>query len=243
MKEVICKSIRRWFEKMKKEKSRLLFLVAGFFSIVFLAIPLLLKIPFINGLAYIFLESLGNYKSSYFEACGAMIGTFLAVASAIRIQQKSEEEQRIHNIKKTATIIYWDIKMFYREHDILASRIQDELTQYHAKEQTEEGVIEKFLTLREFSGVHIDANWISTVAELVGVLEQSTIDDIYWFYGEVTNLKNKLEQVNDYSLADINTIRRHLYNIGVKDGYYKENKRMSNVLRVLEKLIKDENKG
>lgn len=240
MKWEICKYRKRWFGNIKKEKIKFLFSLAMFFSLVFLAIPLLLKISFFYEMAQFLLEDLGSYKASYFEACGAMIGTFLAVSSAIYIQYKQEEKQKTYDIKKNATIIYWDIKMFYREHDILASRIKDELTLYYAKEQTEEGVIERFLKLREFSGVHIDANWISTVAELICVLGQSTIDDIYWFYGKITNLKKKLEQIDNYNIDDIKTIQRHLYNIGMKGTYYKENEKIKNVLEILDKLIEDD---
>ena len=159
------KCTKKVCELLVEKKITILFITAIVLSICFLCVPLLLKCQCIYENVQKILASLGNYKSSYFEACGAMIGTFLAVTSAIWIQQKSEEKQKADIIKKNATIIYWDIKMFYRENDILASRIQDELKQLQENKQTEEDVIKKFMFLREYSGVYIDANWISTVAE------------------------------------------------------------------------------
>ena len=105
--------------------NNLLFLCAVFFSILFLMIPIILMFPCAQNLIKFFLNAMGPYKASYLETCGAMIGTFLAVTSAIWIQVRSEAKQRNDAIKKYATIVYFDIDKFYRENDIFASCVID----------------------------------------------------------------------------------------------------------------------
>ena len=111
------KKIEVKISKKTNRTNNALFICAIIFSILFLAIPILLKLPCLQNLIKLFLNRMGPYKASYFEACGAMIGSFLAVISAIWIQNRSEAKQRNDAIKKYATIVYFDIDKFYQNKD------------------------------------------------------------------------------------------------------------------------------
>lgn len=181
---------------------------------------------------------MGPYKASYFEACGAMIGTFLAVTSAIWIQNRSEAKQRNDAIKKYATIVYFDIDKFYQENDIFASRVIDLQQESALHKKSKTNIVKEFEQWRQYASIHIDTEWISTVAELGAVFDKETIDDIYGFYGKVEYIKGKLDTVIDPSCDDIKMIASHLHGIGERKTYYRPNQTISAILEKLDDLIK-----
>lgn len=224
--------------KKTNRTNNALFICAIIFSILFLAIPILLKLLCLQNLIKLFLNRMGPYKASYFEACGAMIGSFLAVISAIWIQNRSEAKQRNDAIKKYATIVYFDIDKFYRENDNFASRVIDLHQSYAQHKKSKDYIIKKFEQWRQYASIFIDHEWISTVAELGAVFDKQTIDDIYSFYGKVEYIKGKLDRVIEPSCDDIKMIASHLHNIGEKKTYYRPNQTILAILKKLDDLIK-----
>ena len=229
-----------YMKKKRKSKNlanNVLFFLATFFSVLFLAIPIILKFPCVYNLVTSFLSAMGTYKASYFEACGAMMGTFLAVTSAIWIQNRSEAKQRNDVIKKCATIVYFDIDKFYKENDVFSSRVIDLQIALEQRKKSKAIVLMEFEQWRQYASIHIDSEWIATVAELGIVLDKQTIDEIYGFYGKIEYIKNKLDTVVDLSCDDIKMIATQLTHIGERKTYYRPNKTILNILQQLEDLI------
>ena len=231
------KKIEVKISKKTNRTNNALFICAIIFSILFLAIPILLKLPCLQNLIKLFLNRMGPYKASYFEACGAMIGSFLAVISAIWIQNRSEAKQRNDAIKKYATIVYFDIDKFYRENDIFASRVIDLHQSYAQHKKSKEYIIKKFEQWRQYASIFIDHEWISTVAELGVVFDKTTIDNIYGFYGKVEYIKGKLNSITELSCDDIKMIVTQLHDIGEKKPSYKANQTILDILNELNDLI------
>ena len=227
-------------KKIIKYTNNVLFICAIGFSVLFLMIPLIIRIPFVHNAISFILNEMGPYKSSYFEACGAMIGTFLAVTSTIWLQNRSDVKQRNVVIKKVATIVYFDIDKFYKENDIFASRVIDLQKISARRGMAEDTILSEYEKWRQYASIHIDAEWIATVAELSAVLDKETIDNIYGFYGNVENVKNKLDNVVKPSLDDIKMISSQLHSIGDRKTYYKPNQTILDVLEQLDSLMKDE---
>lgn len=223
--------------KKIKQANQVLFIFAAIFSVLFLAIPLILKVSCLHNLITSFLSAMGPYKASYFETCGAMIGTFLAVTSAIWIQNRSEAKQRNDAIKKYATIVYFDINKFYQENDIFASRVIDLYQQCAQNKKSKTNTIKEFEQWRQYASIYIDADWISTVAELGVVFDKTTIDNIYGFYGKVEYIKGKLNSVTELSCDDIKMIVTQLHDIGEKKPFYKANQTILDILNELNDLI------
>ena len=229
-----------YMKKKRKNKNlanNVLFFLATFFSVLFLAIPLILKFPCVYNWVTSFLSTMGTYKASYFEACGAMMGTFLAVTSAIWIQNRSEAKQRNDVIKKCATIVYFDIDKFYKENDIFSSRVIDLQKASAQHKKSKANILKDFEQWRQYASIHIDSDWITTVAELGIVLDKQTIDEIYGFYGKIEYIKNKLDTVVDLSCDDIKMITTQLTDIGERKTYYRPNKTIVNIIKQLEDLI------
>lgn len=198
--------------------------------------PFLLKYNLFYNIVDSFMESLEyqEYKGAFIGAIGGMIGSGLAVTSALWMQSRAEMKQKEEVVKKRATIVYYDIELFYQETDILGNRIREALRQKNI-----EAKIEYFVKLRDYAGIHIDENWISNVAELKHVLGETTIKNIYRFYGKISELKRIIyEPRKEISEGDIKTADRLLYEIGKKDLYYKANDEMKIVLEELDKLMR-----
>ena len=156
-------------KKIIKYTNNVLFICAIGFSVLFLMIPLIIRIPFVHNAISFILNEMGPYKSSYFEACGAMIGTFLAVTSTIWLQNRSDVKQRNVVIKKVATIVYFDIDKFYKENDIFASRVIDLQKISARRGMAEDTILSEYEKWRQYASIHIDAEWIATVEELIEV--------------------------------------------------------------------------
>lgn len=69
------------------------FIIVSIIGGIFIVSPIILRVPFIRDFFSWFFRSLGNsdYKSSYIETFGAILGTFLAVTGTLWTQRKLDE--------------------------------------------------------------------------------------------------------------------------------------------------------
>lgn len=86
-------------------------------AILLLLCPLLIRINFIKGLFSVFLNPLGSFKGDYISVIGGIIGTFLAVLSAVSLNNsqlikeannKRNEEKTVISLKMKRLEIYID---------------------------------------------------------------------------------------------------------------------------------------
>lgn len=79
---------------MKKIKTA--YIVMLIITVLFLLIPLLLKIPFIACVVSWIMSGfrIADYKSSYLEVLGGIAGSWLAITGAIYTQRKFDEERK-----------------------------------------------------------------------------------------------------------------------------------------------------
>ena len=144
-----------------------------------LVMPLLLNIPFVLSALSWFLNSLEqvNYKVAYLGLIGAILGTYFAIMGAVWIQKKEKQEQEESEIKKTATIIYYDIKLGCLELINIAD--------------FKNGVISGY--------IHLVPDWIEKIASLA---TRTNIQKIYSIYGRFSNLKLKLNQMRGQNILE-----------------------------------------
>ena len=77
--------------------------------LLFLVIPLFLRINWVYDSLSWFLQPLrkSEYKSSYIEIIGAILGTFLAVTGTLWTQRKIDSVMEQKEIQKRALIVYY----------------------------------------------------------------------------------------------------------------------------------------
>lgn len=162
-------------KKTAKNSSKYLILFLIVPAAFFIGIPIILNIPYIKCLSSLFLESLGitEYKVAYIEFIGAILGTYLAILGAIWVQKREKNEQQKEETIKTATIVYYDIKLACLD---LINMIKWDKS--------------------ALSGdIYLVRDWIERVSNLPA--DKIDIQMVYRIYGDFNNAKLKLNQSRD----------------------------------------------
>lgn len=120
-----------------------------------------------------------EYTEAFIGIWGGIIGSFLGVLSAVWVQKWSENTQKRIQNRKFATIIFYDIDLFYREVNPLAVKVLADKPMIDTEE---------FNKIRR--DVLIVEDWIGAVAEMTGVFSKDDwISEMYLFYGTLNNLR------------------------------------------------------
>jgi hypothetical protein len=189
----------------RMKKKNLLFGISLAMAIALLLSPFLLKIEFISNIIRWCLSDLQyqEYKSAFIGTVGGMIGTFLAITGTLWVENIISKDDKEEITETNALIVYYDIKLFYREVSSLAMHIASILGNPDRELKNHQ-----FKVFKKNSGIHIHADWISVVASLKHVLAPKQIEDIYGFYGQVNDMKRIIEkeEVSEGDMGKVNSI-------------------------------------
>ena len=182
---------------MKKPKN-FLFWLGCFASILFLMIPLVLHFfPAFESCISLLLSPLKSvdYKTTYIETIGAILGTYMAITGAIWTQRKIDEVAEKKEITKAATIVYYDFDFAFKDFEkilgLYSSRIKCQSNVLSSDEQ-----VEAFSKIINRYRVYIDDKWITNVANLAVVVSSEELKRIYGLYGDISTIKSVLSSVN-----------------------------------------------
>lgn len=164
------------------------FIIVSIIGGIFIVSPIILRIPIIRDFFSWFLKSLGNsdYKSSYIETFGAILGTFLAVAGTLWTQRKLDEVTLKKELKESALIVYYDF--YFALNDIITFVHSYMLTKQPITNTIDD--IEIYQKYRKKYRIYIDDNWIHNVAKLSSVMLTDEIKLIYKLYGDLCTIRN-----------------------------------------------------
>lgn len=192
----ICTTI--WACSRRYEKWTRVFIVAISSVSLFCIIPILLNSPLLFN-AVDFLSSglqYSEYKSSFLESIGGMLGTALAIIGALWTQHHFEQEEE-HKIDiKNTTVVYYDFKFAFTE---IRDRIEFCIKEHAGKP---EQICPNSITGRDlhqlFTGYHIliDYKWINNVASLPNEFTSNEIEHIYYIYGLINSINQSLVSIN-----------------------------------------------
>ncbi len=219
-----------------------LFVMVSIIGGIFIIAPLLLRIPCIYIAFSWFLQPLGDsgYKSSYVETCGAILGTFLAVAGALWTQKKIDEGTEKKELEESALIVYYDFKFAFN--DIIAF-----MNSYLFMQGKITNVIddfEKYKKHKEKYKIYIDDDWIHNVAKLSSVLSNDEIQMIYKLYGDLSTIKKVFNtSINEVSEDEDKSVYTIMFNTicsfdELKYSTYKEVVLKDNIKSIMERLKK-----
>ena len=175
----------------RKNYNKILFfasLTVGLIVAAFILSPLLLKINFVNEIMSNFLTELNTseYKSSYIESLGALLGTFFAVTAALLTQKFFDKSAEKKELKECATIIYYDFDFAIKQ------IIDSELSYKETQRRKESKILDKdfnwYEELRKSFTLYIDEKWIRNVAKLSHSLSNDNIKTIYDIYGDLNSV-------------------------------------------------------
>ena len=216
------------------KNTNLIFYITFALAIIFILSPLILRIPLIKNLVDMFFDPLiySDYKSSFLETIGSILGTVLAITGTLllqkKIDEKSEEEKRVkenNDIRFSIIVIYYDLKLALKDISTMHK------IAWISACTSEKDSFKSFYECARTINLYIDDNWIRNVASLHHVLDEDFLEDIFLLYGEISSIKSTLES-NIYdekkTLMACNLICKYysLYNLGsdspVLNNTYKE---------------------
>ena len=181
---------------MKKPKN-FLFWLGCFASILFLMIPLVLHFfPAFESCISLLLSPLKSvdYKTTYIETIGAILGTYMAITGAIWTQRKIDEVAEKKEITKAATIIYYDFDFAFKDFQKILG-LYSSRNKCHSNLSSDEQV-EAFSKIINRYRVYVDNKWIANVANLADVVSSENLKRIYGLYGDISTIKSVLSPVN-----------------------------------------------
>lgn len=182
---------------MKKTKN-FLFWLGCFASLLFLMIPLIVHLfpgfeSFIS-LLLIPLKSV-EYKTTYIETIGAILGTYMAITGAIWTQRKIDEVAEKKDITNAATIVYYDFEFAFKDFKTILGLYSSRI-RCHSNVLSSDAQVETFSKIINRYRVYIDDNWITNVANLADVVSSEELKRIYTLYGDITTIKSILNSIN-----------------------------------------------
>lgn len=231
------KKIKALLVKFKNEGNSILLPISVLLSCIFLLSPFLLRYQCFFITIDSFFESLKytGYKEAFIGASGGMIGSFLAITGALWVERKLSKDNEKKEIEKIAAILYYDIKLFYKELSPLSTNIAW-IMGIPDKEQQRES----YIIYKNNAGVHIHSDWITLVASLKAILKKEEIEQIYTFYGNVSDIKLLIEKDN-LEAGIMGRVNSAINNLGIKVGStYLPNKEYAEILNHLKQIAKIE---
>lgn len=187
----------------RKERWTIFLILSGFLCVLFLFMPIILQNQCIASIVDSLLNGLryADYKSSFIESVGGMLGTVLAIFGALwadnelNQKQRKEEDRRQEKEQKqqdavNARIIYYDFLFVFQQMKEKYESASTETDDNLKKEAFHRSIINHRIL--------IDDQWIRTVA----VLPEDPFDHtkrhhIYSLYDRICSIRTAIENCQE----------------------------------------------
>lgn len=169
--------------KIRKWRKYWLFILMSFGLAPVIGFPLLLQIPEFNNMVSQFASGWehAQYKEAYIGVWGGIIGSGLGVLGAVFVQGVADDHQQSVIVKQAATVVYYDMLLFYKEISPFAST-------FLSKKNWNKKNIDQLMHLKR--PIIISDDWIHDVASMNGVFTKDDwIHEVYKFYGAVVAIQ------------------------------------------------------
>lgn len=182
------------------KKSRVTLCVLGGI-ILFVVIPLLLKIPGIKGFFSWWLDFTDNsdYKTAYIEIVCGMLGVFLSVLGALRTEdyfrRRDEEkaaEECFRFIHAELNRCFYKLQMIFRETRI-SCNLEDTGPDFRAA----------FCEVAKKHRLELNNEWISHMAQLNGKISKSEWNKLQMYFSRLAVIDNALHSGSSQEISDI----------------------------------------
>lgn len=200
--------MKKLFNKIKTNKQEnkkiiinksIIFYITLGLTALFILSPLFLRFSIIKNIVAFFFEPLTyeNYKSSFIETIGSIVGTILAITGTLflqkKIDQKVEEEKKEKeeiDIRRRIIVIYYDLKLAFDDISVMYKLFI--FSSFFVNNKPGE----EFYKSASKIELYVDNNWIQNVASLHDVFDEELLEKIFLIYGDICSIKNGLKTDN-----------------------------------------------
>lgn len=193
------------YKILKFVKSNFLFAFFISLAIVFIISPILLRVPMLKNGLLLLIEPLGQYKSSYIETIGAILGTFLAITGALWTQKRTDLKNEKKEQYKSVKIIYHN---FYRA-SLTISKFVDKLIRSEEDyiNTIDEDNLALFIKRKNEIKLYTSDEWLSNLTVVMPLLSKSEADDILELYFNFCRIKDIVEKdADELNLIEANEV-------------------------------------
>lgn len=165
--------------------------------LLYLAVPKLLNFHFVYNLVDAFFKSLQyiEYKSTFVEAVGSLLGTATAIFGALWADNFLEQAREQEEDAKNARVIYYDLKIIFGQ----LQKIMEDSSVNNSSNKVMNPIF--FGNYNLFAGtIHnyrilFDEHWIRTVASLPdSSFDTDLREHIYILYDHLCRIKHALDR-------------------------------------------------
>lgn len=169
-------------------KTTLYFIFICVITFLFVISPLLFRITFIYEFARRYLSVFKNvdYKSTYIETLGAILGAFLAITGAIWTQNLASKYKKKNKTEKNTLIIYYDFKFAMDSITDILAEIYPLIKKNSLPE--DESIINQFRRIKLKHKMYIDSNWRQLVADMHDELSANELREAQIMYSRLSVL-------------------------------------------------------
>ena len=221
----------------KKNSWNLVMFIACFATVLYLLIPLFLKIPFIREICACYLFKLGNseYKSAFAESIGGLLGSFLAIVAALWTQSYFTKEAEKQAAKEDMRVVYYDLIFATNETynilegvaktcgsispprpDIYEGDITSHIL-FDSRFEEEPKQLSIFKHDIHAYHIHVVDNWIRVVSALPDLFSKEEREHIYYMYGQINHINQAINAYmsapNDLKYDYLFAVYQRMYNL------------------------------
>ena len=173
-------------------KTTIYFILICVITFLFVISPLLFRIAFIYELAsrYLSVFKSVDFKSTYIEALGAILGAFLAITGAIWTQNIANKYEKKNKTEKDTLIIYYDFKFAMDGITEILAEIYPLIKKNSLPE--DEAIINQFRKTKSKHKIYIDSNWRQLVAEMQDELSVDELREAQIMYSRLSMISMNL---------------------------------------------------
>ena len=179
----------------KRSKQYKLWTAIVLFLII--AIPLLLKIPLVRSVISMWLYFSDNpdYKIAYIELVGGLLGTFLSVLGALRIENYLREQNAEHNRREYVNTLYVEMERCFKKlKDIHDETILNNYSKFRDLSTDDfNNFCDAFSIAAQKHRLNLNCNYITMLSSLHGHIDLGLWNNLQKYFSRLSVIDQALE--------------------------------------------------
>ena len=217
----------------EKKKSKVTLCIVGVVALFF-CIPILLKVPAIKGIFAWWLNFTDNpdYKTTYIEVTGNIIGVFISVFGALRTEDYIRKKQAKKEIEESAHFLHAELRRYFHKLQL----IFQETKRKCSIEDTGPAFRDAFCEVALKYKLDLTNEWVSHLDRLNGRIGKYEWDTLQKYFSKLAVIDATLNSKKSDEIRDIYVPFICYFITTGGEGIYDD---VQNILKTLEGMFVD----